>query len=143
MNTHDPLLSSEGVCRQLGILKYHPDVKPREEMPGLEDSKSDSATEVAVPIVRVQLVESTEVLPQQSTAVSVKLDGCRGSTGPWVLEPDLELGMSGLCMEPSFLEVVQDEAQVIVTNPTGFTQRLKQGFHLGTLEKAEAVFDAA
>ena len=143
MNTHDPLLLSEGVCRQLGILKYHPDVKPREEVPGSEDSKSVSATEAAVPMVRVQLVESTKVLPQQSTAVSVKLDGCRGSTGPWVLEPDLGLGMSGLCMEPSLLEVVQDEAQVIVTNPTGFTQRLERGFHLGTLEKAEAVFDAA
>ena len=112
-------------------------------MPVLEDSKSDSATEAAVPMVHVQSVESTKVLPQQSTAVSVKLDGCRGSTGPWVLEPDLELGLSGLCMEPSLSEVVQDEAQVIVTNPTGFTQRLEQGFHLGTLEKGEAIFDAA
>ena len=52
-------------------------------MPGLEDSKSDSATEVAVPMVHVQLVESTKVLPQQSTAMSVKLNGCRGSNGPW------------------------------------------------------------
>lgn len=112
-------------------------------MPGLEDSKSVSPTEVAVPMVRVQLVESTKVLPQQSTAVSVKLDGCRGSTGTWVLKPDLESGKSGLCMEPSLLDVVQDEAQVIVTNPTGFTQRLEQGFHLGTLEEAETVFDAA
>ena len=51
--------------------------------------------------------------------------------------------MSGLCMEPSLLEVVRDEVQVIVTNPTGFTQRLEQGFHLGTLEKAKAIFDAA
>ena len=98
------------------------DVKLQEEMPGLEDSKSVSATEAAVPMVRVQLVESTKVLPQQSTAVCVKLDGCRGSTGTWVLEPDLELRKSGLCMELFLLEVVQDEAQVIVTNPTGFTQ---------------------
>ena len=117
-----PLLLSEGVCHQLGILKYHPDVKPQEEMPGLEDSQSVSATEAAVPMVRVQLVESTKVLPQQSTAVSVKLDGFRGSTGPWMLEPDLKMRKSGLCMEPSLFEVVQDEAQVIVIIPTGFTQ---------------------
>ena len=51
--------------------------------------------------------------------------------------------MSGLYMEPSLLEVVWDEVQVIVTNPTGFTQRLEQGFHLGTLEKAKAILDAA
>ena len=143
MNAHDPLLLSEGVCHQLGILKYHPDVKPREEMPGLEDSKPDSATEVPVPMVCVQLVKSTKVLPQQSTAVSVKLHGCWSSTGLGVLEADLQLGISGLCMEPSLMEVVQDEAQVIVTNPTGFTQRLEQGFHLGTLEKAKVVFDPA
>ena len=112
-------------------------------MPGLEDPQSVSAAEAAVPMVCVQLVESTKVLLQQSTAVSVKLDGFGGSTGTWVLEPDLELGKSGLCMEPSLLEFVQDEAQVIVTNPTGFTQRLEQGFHLGTIEKAEVVFGAA
>ena len=106
MNAHDPLLLSEGVCHQLGILKYHPDVKPREEMPGLEDSKPDSATEVPVPMVCVQLVKSTKVLPQQSTAVSVKLHGCWSSTGLGVLEADLQLGISGLCMEPSLMEVV-------------------------------------
>lgn len=94
MNAHDPLLLSEGVCHQLGILKYHPDVKPREEMPGLEDSKPDSATEVPVPMVCVQLVKSTKVLPQQSTAVSVKLHGCWSSTGLGVLEADLQLGIS-------------------------------------------------
>jgi len=27
MNSHDQLLLSEGVCRQLGIVQYHPDVR--------------------------------------------------------------------------------------------------------------------
>ena len=46
--------------------------------------------------------------------MSMKLDGCRGSNGLWVLEPDLDMEKAGLCMEPSLLEVAQDEAQVIV-----------------------------
>lgn len=29
MNARNPLLLSEGVCRQLGILSYHPEVQPR------------------------------------------------------------------------------------------------------------------
>lgn len=29
MDTHEPLLLSEGVCRQMGIITYHPEVKPR------------------------------------------------------------------------------------------------------------------
>ena len=32
MDAHDGLLLSEGVCRQLGILSYHQDVKPKEEI---------------------------------------------------------------------------------------------------------------
>ena len=47
-------------------------------------------------MVRVQIVKSTKVLPQQSKAVSMKLDGCRGSNGLWVLEPDLDLEKAGL-----------------------------------------------
>ena len=29
VNAHEPLLLSEGVCRQMGIISYHPEVKPR------------------------------------------------------------------------------------------------------------------
>ena len=29
MDAHEPLLLSEGVCRQMGIISYHPEVKPR------------------------------------------------------------------------------------------------------------------
>ena len=29
MDAHEPLLLSEGICRQMGIISYHPEVKPR------------------------------------------------------------------------------------------------------------------
>ena len=31
MDARDPLLVSEGVCRQLGIISYHQDVVPQKE----------------------------------------------------------------------------------------------------------------
>ena len=40
MNAKEPLFISEGICHLLGILGYHPDVKPREvtnrDQPGTE-----------------------------------------------------------------------------------------------------------
>ena len=86
MDAHDQLLLSEGVCRQLGILQYHPDVetwrggrkkstpstnKPKpsslsaEETPGAEEAK--------VPTVCVNLVQSVQLLPHQSLVVEVSL----------------------------------------------------------------------
>ena len=55
MNAHDPLLLSEGLCCQLGILKYHPDVKPQGET-GLNKSCRESTTEAVIPIVQVHRV---------------------------------------------------------------------------------------
>ena len=73
--------------------------------------------------------------------VSVKLDECNGSTGLWLLEPDLDLELSRLYMEPSLLEDLQQKPRVLVTNSTGFTQQLEQGFHLhvGTVERIQAI----
>lgn len=39
MNAYDPFLLSEGECRQLEILSYHPDVRPKsEELPASQAS---------------------------------------------------------------------------------------------------------
>ena len=87
------------------------------------------------------MIKSTKSLPQQSTVVSIKLDECSGSTGRWLLEPDLELGLLGLCIdtELSLLEDLQKEPRVLMTNPTGFTQQLEPGFHLQIRERVEAI----
>ena len=50
MNAHDPFLLFEGLCYQLGILKYHPDMKPQEEI-GLNKSCHESTTETVIPMV--------------------------------------------------------------------------------------------
>ena len=69
LDAHDPLLLSEGVCRQLGIITYHPDVVILEK----DKKKSGEVEEVVVPMVRVQLLQSVRILPQQSMTVRVTL----------------------------------------------------------------------
>ena len=49
MDAHEQLLLSEGVCRQLGIVSYHPSVTAR---------KSTRKTTAIVPTVRVKLIQS-------------------------------------------------------------------------------------
>ena len=80
MDTSDQLLLSEGVCRQLGIIRYHPSVRPssEEQQEGEEARESmgrESPEDTAVvPTVRVQLLQSVTVPPLQRLAVEVKVD---------------------------------------------------------------------
>ncbi len=55
MDSPERLLLSEGVCRQLGIVQYHQDVRP------VSKGRLDS-----VPQVTVALVKSINLLPHQS-----------------------------------------------------------------------------
>jgi len=63
---------SEGVCRQLGIISYHPDVHPskaRKVNVGKNVERSDQGIDgsnaAVIPLVYVQLVEGVRLLPQQ------------------------------------------------------------------------------
>ena len=68
MDAHDQLLLSEGACRQLEIIRYHPEV---DKVNGLKKTKP--------PTVCVQLVWSFLFHPQQSTIVSVRANGVRST----------------------------------------------------------------
>ena len=68
MNAIDQLLLSEGVCRQLCIVTYHPSVVSG------RTHKQNRAT--VVPRIRVSLVKTLKLLPSQSAVVPVKLDPC-------------------------------------------------------------------
>ena len=81
MDAKEQLLISEGVCHQLGIVKYH-----KEVMPGDNDGKDKSVLSV-----RVQLVQTIEFRPEESVVTEVRLvwrgadgDGlCYGGGVPW------------------------------------------------------------
>ena len=76
-DAHEQLLLSEGVCRQFGIIHYHPSVKPHGKISQSTielHPPSRSMSEVTVPTVTINLVESVRVLPGQSSVVKVQLE---------------------------------------------------------------------
>ena len=96
MEAHEPLLLSEGVCRQLGIISYHPEVRCSRKI-----SVADPSREAVVPMGKVQLIESAKVLPQQSVQVTAKVE--KALEGTWLLEPDLDLEDFGVSAQESLL----------------------------------------
>ena len=63
MDIQDQLLLAEGVCRQLGIVNYHPEVETwRGGSKGRDNSNSSDGI-VTVPLVRVSMLQSVRVLP--------------------------------------------------------------------------------
>ena len=73
LHTPEQVLLSEGVCCQLGILIYHPDVQPGNGDKKQLKSKSDEVRECKVPMVRVQLIQDVRLLPNECTMVETKL----------------------------------------------------------------------
>lgn len=66
MDARDPLLLSEGVCHQLHIISYHPQVGASTCTARVPKDKESCDSTVTVPVVRVKLLESTRLLPLQS-----------------------------------------------------------------------------
>jgi len=139
MDALDQLLLSEGVCRQLGIVMYHPDVQVW--CGGKNNgSPTESKDIVSVPMVRAKLVNSIRVLPQQCSLVSVELEGISDAVEPLLLEPE-DLGCD-LQMEQTLLSPLESSTathQVVIENCTGFTQNLDKGMTIGTATEVEEV----
>ena len=85
MNAKEQLLLSEGVCRQLGILSYHPNVKPRKVTKGDQPSAEGTA---CVPTVRVKLMQSTRLPANHSTVAEARLTDSDGHGSPLLIEPN-------------------------------------------------------
>jgi len=77
MDAHDQLLLSEGVCRQLGIISYHPEVQAwrggRKQSPSAQKEGAKDK-EAKVPTVRVKLLQCVQLLPYQAVVAQVQLD---------------------------------------------------------------------
>ena len=56
MDACEPVLLSEGVCHQLGIISYHPKVGASLPATSVPDATESSALVVTVPVGRVHLV---------------------------------------------------------------------------------------
>ena len=120
MDAPEDLLLSEGVCRQLGILTYHPEVQPlrgrRAEKTDDEATEKGETTEqqavCQVPMVRVRLV-----CGNQSTLVEVELDNGKQefkNTGSLLFESDKNLReQDKVHMEDALLQVNDRETAML------------------------------
>ena len=76
MDAPEQLLLSEGtVCRQLGILTYHPDVQLGNGDKKQPNVKSDEESNCKVPMVRVQLIQDVRLLPNECAIATAELVG--------------------------------------------------------------------
>ena len=74
MDARDPLIFLEGVCHQLGIIKYHPTI-------GADPPVTQSSSNAHVPVIRVKLTHSVRIRPMKSTVAPVQLVGERPAHG--------------------------------------------------------------
>ena len=152
MDAHDQLLLSEGVCRQLGMISYHPDVKPwarirskpapsvmGEESPTSSASPDGECEEARVPVVQVMLLQSLRIPPQSAVNVQVRLDGDRPVGTTMLMEPNPDLAATGLQVNEALINPGDDGIAVMrVSNPSGFTHRMEQDLVLGVAAEATA-----
>ena len=134
MDAYDQLLLSEGVCRQLGIISYHSDAYPGKQKQK-DDNKADSASStdnvynvgdgnVVVPTVRVQLVTGVKLLLQHDTKVQIQIQRDYATAETFLVEPDSLIPDLQLSIEPTVLKLKDGTGQIVITNSTGYTQRL-------------------
>ena len=138
MDAHDQLLLSEGVCRQLGIITYHPDVKPKQGGPQNEKESEGAA---AVPTIRVCLLHAVRVPAGQSTLVPVQFRGSDLSGRSMLLERDPSLEEStGLQFEDALLQPTADGiAYIRVCNSSGFPGVIGKDTVLGEAVEATEI----
>ena len=132
MDAVDELLLSEGVCRQLGIVTYHPSVVPR---------KTTKPKAAMVPSIKVSLIQSLKLPPSQSALVPVKLESCTAVTDEMLLiEGQHLLKETGLVLEDAIVDTPRDGiTQLVIVNMSGLTQRVPEGTIVGEAQAAEVV----
>ena len=142
MDAKEQLLLSEGVCRQLGIVRYHEQVSP-----------GDNQEPVCVPMVRVHLVQTVKLGPNESLMAEVRLVGegvgggrqeFRDSTSErklMLLESGEELGMKiGARITASLVKPSADGVtQVLIYNSHSVTHRIPEGTEIGQAAPVEIV----
>ena len=135
MDAREQLLLSEGVCRQLGIVQYHEQVSPGD----------DQKPEVSVPMVRVHLVQTVKLRPNESLMAEVELvkGGQESPVGSsaMLLESDEQLDMRiGARIATSLVKPSSDGVvQVLVSNSHSLTHRIPAGTEIGHAVPVEVV----
>ena len=143
MDAHDQLLLSEGVCRQLGIISYHPEVQTwrgGRKRPPSEQTEKANSNEAKIPTVRVRLLQSVRLLPHQAVVAQVQLDNKHDGSELLLLECSMQVEEeTGLQIDVLLQPTIEGQAQMVLSNPSGFTQVAEQGPELGIASPATVI----
>ena len=146
IDAHEQLLLSEGVCRQLEIIQYHPDVQPRHKgkidvsnRPRMTGSSEGNGA--IVPLIKVNLVQSVRILPGQSVMVPVQADRPHHvEEQSLLLEGEDTEQVLGIQVPSTLMQLdAKGQSWITLTNPAGFTQRVDAGVTLGVATEASVV----
>ena len=129
----DPLLLSDAICRQLGIIHYHSNIKPLDGNGETEAARQSIKTcSKQVLKSKVKMIQAVRLPAQHTAVMPVKIDGNEGTL---LLEPNPTL-VDMLGIEDSLLEADQGgTAMVVVSNKGRISHLLKQGEEIGTVRK--------
>ena len=128
MNAND----SEGVCRQIGIVTYHPSLTSRRT--------PTQKGHTVVHCIKVSLVQTLELPPSQSALVPVRFDPCGVEGQTLHIEGQRLLEDTGLVVEDAVVTTPSDGAAlVVISNMTGLTLRTPQGTVVREAHAAEIV----
>ena len=130
MDSRDPLLLSERVCHQLGIISYHLDVE--DTAPKATDNTSNQLFH--------QLIHVVRLLPRHDVKVFIHLEGNDELCGPVMIKLDIDYLPDGISATESLMvapEVKQTE--IVLTNSTGITQQLDARVCLGHASKVDII----
>lgn len=130
------------MCRQLGIVTFHPKVEPwrgnRKKLSGSpcstpiipqpqtsEPSQEEVIPDAKVPLVRVNLIQCVHLLPHQSEVVEIGLD-CQDISTPLLLDgSQLNCGVD---VEASLINVTEDGvALTVLSNTSGNLVTVDEG----------------
>ena len=132
MDASDQLLLSEGVCRQLGVVSYHPSI--------LAQRVTKKRETTLVPSIRVSLVKSVKLPPSRSVLVPVRLESSSLEGAKTLLIEGEQFNNTGLVTENALVDWPQDGlTSLVVTNMSGFTQRVIEGTVVGEAQIAEVL----
>ena len=137
MDAKEQLLISEGVCRQLGIVRYHEQV-----IPG-----NSSGEGTSIPLVRVELVKSIKLKPEERVVAEVRLvgegiggDGQDAIPKEGVLLVESDERHLGARITASLIKASADGvAQVLLSNSQSVTHRIAGGTVVGEAVPVEVV----
>ena len=140
IDTSEELLLSEGVCRQLSIIIYHPEVQSSTAARRTKLPDHVRKERVTVPTVRICLVQDIRLTPNECVTAQVQMDGDVAmqlllAEGDKTLTEKRGLQMVDVVLPSS----TDGMALVSFVNHLGIAQKLEKGTEVGRAQPVDVV----